>query len=57
MKGWNLCWWEQGHEDPPGYLRMGRSGPGIAGRRPHSVFQVFPLTPYPSLLTVFFDLN
>jgi len=17
MKGWNLCWWEQGHEDPP----------------------------------------
>jgi len=33
MKGWNLFWWEQGHEDPPGYLRMGRSGPGISGRR------------------------
>jgi len=33
MKGWNLYWWEQGHEDPPGYLRMGRGGRGIAGRR------------------------
>ena len=31
MKGWNLFWWEQGHEDPPGYLRMGRSGPRNCG--------------------------
>jgi len=33
MRGLNLFWWERVHEDPPGYVRMGRGGPGIAGRR------------------------
>ena len=29
MKGWNLFWLERAYENPPGYLRMGRGGPGI----------------------------
>ena len=62
MKEWNLLWWERAHEDPPGYLCHRASAIFLYSRLPAPCFlplglvNFLPLTPYHSLLTVFFDL-